>query len=104
MPPNIGIESGANLSSFMSNYIPPPWEPSQTEYTDILDRQLDFIGKYENLQADFDYVKRRIGLKKDLPHVNKQIRSDHCVYDEFAIVKAKDMYKHSLIRFNYTIA
>ncbi len=37
-----------------------------------LDRELDFIGRYENLQNDFDYACEKIGIEPyELPHYNK---------------------------------
>ena len=36
---------------------------------------MDFVGRFENLQEDFDYVCDRIGIKrKKLPHSNKSKR------------------------------
>lgn len=32
---------------------------------------VSFVGKFENLRKDFSNIKRVIGIKKELPHVNK---------------------------------
>ena len=46
-----------------------------------LDLDLDFIGKFENLQGDFDVVCEKIGIpQKRLPHMNK---SKHRRYTEY---------------------
>lgn len=36
---------------------------------------VDFVGKYENLNADFDIVRAKIGLSKTLPYLNKSQES-----------------------------
>lgn len=38
--------------------------------------ELDFIGRFENLRNDFQFVSQKVGLNKELPHVNKT-RHDH---------------------------
>jgi len=38
----------------------------------------DFIGRYENLQADWDYILNRIGMTpRTLPHLNKYGDADY---------------------------
>lgn len=41
---------------------------------------LDFIGRYENLNQDFEYVKNHLALQGNLPHLNK---TDHKKYKEY---------------------
>ena len=45
-------------------------------------RQVDFVGKFENIQADFNEVCRRLGLpEKTLPHSNQSQSLFHLRYD-----------------------
>ena len=41
---------------------------------------VDFIGKLENIDRDFNYVQERLNIKTNLPHVNK---SKHKPYYEY---------------------
>lgn len=36
---------------------------------------VDFIGKFENLEQDFDFVARKIGVDVQLPHKNKNTKN-----------------------------
>jgi chondroitin 4-sulfotransferase 11 len=41
---------------------------------------VDFIGRYEALEQDFSVIKVKLGIRSDLPHVN---RSEHGDYREY---------------------
>lgn len=100
----IGIKSTLGLKYFLDNFKPPPWEQNQLiEYTDIIDLPIDFIGKYENLVEDFNYVQNKIGMTKtQLPHINKQEKNKYnYYYDEICIKKIESMYFNSIKQFNY---
>ena len=65
--------------------------------------KMDFVGKMENLQRDFDFICKDIGIpRQDLPHVN---RSDHKCYTEYYDDQTKrvisDLYREDIERFNY---
>jgi hypothetical protein len=56
---------------------------NQLDYlTDASGRLIvDFVGRYENLQADFDIVTQRLGLKRiALPHVNRSMHRHYAQY------------------------
>lgn len=41
---------------------------------------LDFVGKFETINDDFNFVKKHLGLDGDLPHSNKSNRSFYKEY------------------------
>ncbi len=46
-------------------------------YSNILDEELDFIGKYENLDSDFEFVCKQIGYEYDgLPDAGASASAD----------------------------
>lgn len=48
--------------------------------------ELDFVGRFENLNEDFNYAATKIGLNKTLPHINT---SEHNPYYEYYNKKQK---------------
>lgn len=64
---------------------------------------MDFVGKFENLQNDYDIICEQIGLKKSkLKHLNKTNRKD---YREYYTPETKDLvfkyYKKDIELFEY---
>lgn len=50
------------------------WQP---QYLFLGDTQFDFIGRFENLEKDFAYLQKKLGLSSSLPWSNKsQINDD----------------------------
>ncbi len=37
---------------------------------------LDFVGRFENLEADFEVIKKQLSLRRRLPHLNKSEQRD----------------------------
>ena len=65
---------------------------------------VDFIGRVENLQADFDEVCDRIGIRRrQLPHVN---RSEHAPYWEYYDDASREIvaerFRRDIDYFGYT--
>jgi len=51
---------------------------------------VDFIGKFENINEDYQIVKNKLGIDKQLPHVNKStLKKKH--YTEYYSFKTKDI-------------
>ncbi len=66
---------------------------------------VDFIGKYENLQRDFEEVCRRIGIPpRKLPHKRKATdRSDYRrYYDDTTVEMVGDHFRADIEMFGYT--
>lgn len=63
---------------------------------------VDFIGRFERIVEDFDYVKKRLGLEVELPFVNK---TKHLPYRQCFTDKAKDrvaeLWKKDIEAFGY---
>jgi hypothetical protein len=83
------------------------WHDYVTQYTRLSDRQgkilVDFVGRYENLQGDFDKVCDKIGIpRKKLPHLNP---SSHKHYSSYYNKTTKDLvnklYKKDIEYFGY---
>ena len=74
---------------------------SNCVYGNILDEPIDYVGKFENLEADFNKVCKTLGLRKTvLPKIG-QYRHSLCLGTEakFAINK---IYEQDFINYNYS--
>ena len=78
----------------------------QTDYLRDLDGTIliDFIGKYENLQEDYEEACRLIGIKPPpLPHKRqaKDRQSYRTYYDDALAAKVADYFKTDIESFGY---
>jgi hypothetical protein len=65
--------------------------------------ELDLIGRFENLGDTFRRIAERIGVKVELPHLNRCERSDYrTFYDEETASVVGDWFKEDISRFDYT--
>jgi len=72
-------------------------------YCNILNEELDFIGRFENLHEDFEKVCKEIGYKEKLPEDHKNVKGCYKrYYDENSKQLVSDIYKEDLKRFNYS--
>jgi hypothetical protein len=97
---------------------------ARTQYDIVSDDEkllVDYIGKYENLEDDFEYVRTKLDIPKKiildrhkerspvdfekLPIVNKTIKKDHDHYREYFNTKTRNLvekfYKKDLEIFEY---
>ncbi|MEN8805742.1 MAG: sulfotransferase family 2 domain-containing protein [Wenyingzhuangia sp.] len=65
--------------------------------------KMDFVGRMENLQEDFDFICEDIGIpRQELPHVNKSSHKQYTeYYDDETIDVISKVYKDDIERFNY---
>lgn len=49
---------------------------------------VDFIGRFENISNDFNYVCNQLDMKTELPHINK---SDRKPYQEYYTTETKEL-------------
>lgn len=100
--PNVGIKSNKGLEYFLKTYSPPIWEQeSAIEYTDMLDVPLDFVGKYENLESDFNYIKQKIGFDGKLVGGPTGIKYKK-FYNLRTVRLIEAMHPKSIEKFGYT--
>jgi chondroitin 4-sulfotransferase 11 len=87
------FETSANLQS---------WLHFQTVFN-FIDRHIDFVGRYENIQADFNVVCDRIGLLRlPLEHKNSAIHKHYSTYyDNRSINIVKKIFSRELNEFDY---
>jgi hypothetical protein len=69
-------------------------------YGNILDEDLDFVGKYENIQSDIEYIKERIGINSALPHCEKSERPNYHLTDA-TISEIRSMYRLDFQSYGY---
>lgn len=92
----------SDVLTFLKNIKTPDWEPQLFEYVDILDIDLDFVGKYETLGEDFDYIKNKTGVKKDLPLIGQTKRTKYQdYYCEESKKMVEELYKKSIEKYEY---
>ena len=86
--------------------------PQATEgfgYSNILDEELDFVGRYENLEEDFSFIFKQIGLD----HAAAFKKGENPLYDStnygkyFTDTTEKEverMYHYDIMKYNYSFA
>ena len=64
---------------------------------------VDFVGRYEQLDEDIDYIGEKLGLKLKLPQINSDTRDKtkkiHEYYDEETTFYIEDYFKYDLDKF-----
>ncbi|VEN75405.1 conserved hypothetical protein [Candidatus Desulfarcum epimagneticum] len=74
-----------NFDDFVRNWLSREniwkWDHFRPQRHYMFDRghkvQLDFVGRFENIQEDFSYIAGKIGAKTALPHLNKSERGNY---------------------------
>jgi hypothetical protein len=85
----------------------PPWDRPELNMTNDAMTWLegcDFIGQYEKLQEDFDFICKVLKLgQRDLPHTNSSKHDDYKkYYTQEMIDYVADTHKRTIDLFGYT--
>jgi len=78
--------------------------PTQVSYIEDLNGnpRIDFVGRFENFENDWNKVCKQLGIKKKLPHLNKSEHKNYRIYyNEELIEKVEELYKEDIEFFNY---
>ncbi len=87
-----------------SAYYRPKYFAPQIDWLCDSDGKLlvDFVGKVENLDEDFTYICRKIGIDRRLEHRNKSERGDYRdYYDDETRQIVADVFARSIEAFGY---
>ena len=100
-----GIALPPKLSSGFKNYVmsADDWPKKSLICQADFIAGSDFIGKFENLQEDFNTICDKVGItRKLLPHRNKSKRKYyHEYYDKEARGAVEERFKKDIEAFNY---
>jgi chondroitin 4-sulfotransferase 11 len=62
----------------------------------------DFIGRFENIENDFNHISNRLQIETHLSHLNKfSHKSYKDYYSEIDVKKVEELYKHDIDYFQY---
>ena len=66
---------------------------------------IDFVGRFENIEADFNIIAKKLGLKPILPKENVTISKTKCYKHAYNNSKSiniiNEIYKEDIINFDY---
>jgi len=78
---------------------------NQLEWLTIDDKlQVDFIGRFENIEKDFQFVSQRLNVNLILPHVNKSSNKQEdyrLAYNEQMLEQVAKWHSKDISYFNY---
>lgn len=77
-------------------------KPTHTKnaiYENMIDEELDFIGKFENLGEDFKYILDVIGIETNIKE--KPFRDYAHLYSDKVIEQVHDLHKKDIERYDY---
>ena len=105
-PHNPGYEATKALGSFR-NFVFSREKSDFTQTSCLVDESgkllVDFVGRFENLEVDFQTICKRVGITATLPHINKSDRLGYRdYYDEETRALTARLYAEDIERFGYT--
>lgn len=100
-----GVPREITLRDFLAAYVGRHHLESQLFWLKGFDSSIpmDFIGKFEDLHADFEAVKNKLGIKNiSLPHLIKGEKDDYRnAFDSQSIQLVQDCCQEEIVMFNY---
>jgi hypothetical protein len=104
-PQNRGHEETKKMGSFR-NFVFSREKLNFTQTSCLVDESgnllVNFVGKFENLDEDFQSICRKVGISASLPHVNKSKRT---CYQDYYDPETRDLtarlYAEDIERFGY---
>lgn len=64
---------------------------------------VDFVGRYETIDIDFNYVCQRLGIKAALPHLNRTAHKDYrAYYTKKSIERVEQIHSDDVDLFGYS--
>lgn len=64
--------------------------------------QVDFLGKFENIENDISVLEKKLNFKLSLQKTNVSIRKDYKQYfSEETRIKISELYSKDILQFNY---
>ena len=105
-PENHGYEETMKMGSFR-NFVFSREKLSFTQTSCLVDESgnllVDFVGKFENLDEDFQTICHKVGISANLPHINKSKRTRYQgYYDAETRDLTARLYAEDIERFGYT--
>jgi len=95
---------GENISEYILNrdwadniYFQPQWRFVALPASENL---MDFTGKYENLEKDWEHISKVLAVDTPLPHVNKSNKQEYEISKE-ALGKLNSFYYNDYLMFDY---
>jgi hypothetical protein len=99
---DINILNNKSLEYFINNYKPYPHEPNPCDCKNIIDEDLDFIGRFENLKDDFKIICKTLNCDLKLPIINRTQHQHYSkYYDENTKIIIEELYKDDIEKYNY---
>ena len=104
------VKAMANFADYLEWVVatPKPFAKGATKFQkDMLcDHQgrvlVDFVGRYETLGTDFEYLCQRLGIRASMLHLNQSYHRDYrCYYDKKTQDLVADFFKEDIALFGY---
>lgn len=100
---NIIVDTANSNEMYLSQVL-----TSYEKFTDYDDKKLDFIGRFENLNSDFDIICNELGIENNLPHVNnteydKDNDNDNYkdYYTNYSKNKVARLFYNDIVKYKY---